>query len=510
VSLQSAKEWLGHCVTTHNWCTSEPLSGRWYPSRLLDLDDPTQDGLTSLRVITTKLHSLEGHYTTLSHRWGQAKFLQLTRHNLEEFHRRIPTAELPQTFQEAIFVSKFLGIRYLWIDSLCIIQDDPSDWASEASNMHMVYSNSYCNIAASHAEDSTKGLFRDRNPHALCSTEVNICTSSYYTTKKARQVCVLANDDMIADSMDHCPLSKRGWVLQERVLAPRVLHFARDQIFFECRTHIASELYNAGVPDSYHEFPLASMKANDAFRKEDLDSWYEMWQTWIEAYSLMSLTYPSDKLIAISGVAKMVQSVVGDEYVAGMWRKDLLYQLVWHGGRTNIRPPVYRAPSWSWASVDGIYWPASFPYFFQEMEAEIADLHIEYATEDKTGQILGGWLDLKGSLWSVQLKKDTPTGENWVVNIGEETHGLKVFLDDNSLKDNIIVQQSAAAEHFSMYVAMNYYLILRLADNTKKLYERIGLAQGYPYSYPWDLDEETRKSLPCIRHEGGKHTIRII
>ena len=328
MSLQIAKKWLNDCVTGHASCAPEPRSGRWYPSRLLDLDSPTQDGLTSLRLITTKSHSLEGHYTTLSHRWGQAKFLQLTRHNLEDFHRRIPIAELPQTFREAILVSKALKIRYLWVDSLCIVQNDKSDWEFEASQMHMVYSNSHCNISASHAEDSTKGLFRDRNPRALCSTEVDICTNNYSTAKKAPQSHVVANDYMIWESINASPLSERGWVLQERILAPRVLHFSRDQVFFECRTRIACELYDAGVPKKYYSrFPTASVKANDAFWKKDKASWYRMWRNLASLYSTMSLTYPSDKLTAISGVAKMVQSVVRDEYVRGCGARIFLLSL---------------------------------------------------------------------------------------------------------------------------------------------------------------------------------------
>jgi hypothetical protein len=526
VSLQIAKEWLDLCVTTHDWCAPEPPSGRWYPSRLLDLDDPTQDGLTSLRVITTKSHSLEGHYTTLSHRWGQAKFLQLTRHNVEEFHRKIPIDELPQTFREAILVSKALQVRYLWIDSLCIVQDDASDWAFEASQMRMVYSNSHCNISASHAEDSTKGLFRDRDPHALCNTEVNISTSSYYSSKKAQQVYVLANDYIIADSMNDSPLSKRGWVLQERILAPRVLHFARDQIILECRTCVACELHNAGAHNEYRRFSTSSMKPNHAFWKKDKASWYEKWRYWIQQYSGMSLTYPSDKLAAISGIAKMVQSVVRDEYVAGMWRKDLSSQLIWGNGvGSTVRPSIYSAPSWSWASVEGHTLLNSYPFDREKVEVEVVDLHIEYATEDETGQILSGWLDLKGSLQAVQLEHNTLTGEGWLMKFrdgDEDIHNIVADLDDASLEDNVIVQQSAAAEYFCMYVTSGFHLILRLVDCTNKLYERVGTARVYADRSPSgldketknrsrsSLDEETKRSLPCNRYEGGKHTIRII
>jgi hypothetical protein len=509
VSLQLAKKWLNDCVTGHASCTPEPQSDRWYPSRLLDLDEQTQDGPNSLRLITTSSHSLEGNYTTLSHRWGRAKFLQLTRHNLEALHRRIPIAELPQTFREAILVSKFLQIRYLWIDSLCIIQDNPSDWASEASQMHMVYSNSHCNISASHAEDSTKGLFRDRSPHALCSTGVHICTSNYDTTKKTRQVYVLANDYIIVNNMDSCPLSKRGWVLQERILAPRVLHFYRDQILLECRTRIACELYDTGMPNKYYSrFIEGSVKVNNAFCEKDKASWYGMWRTLVRKYSMMSLTYPSDKLAAILGVAKMVQSGVRDEYVAGMWRRYLVHQLIWSAKGSRIRPPAYRAPSWSWASVDGEVWFDEISHDL-EMEAEIVDLHIEHATEDGTGQILSGWLNLKGSLQSVQLEHNTPSGEGWMMNVQDGDEGIfniVAFFDDASMQNNIIVQQSAAAKYFCMHLATDWYMILRPVDHTNTLYERIGLA----YYYTRNPGEKLKESLPRLRYHDRKQIIRII
>lgn len=212
----------------------------------------------------------------------------------------------------------------------------------------------------------------------------------------------------------------------------------------------------------------------------------------------MSLTYPSDKLAAISGVAKMVQSVVRDEYVAGMWRKNLVYQLSWFSNGHTVRPSVYRAPSWSWASIDGeipCRWdPDDTP------AAEIVDFHIEYATQDDTGQILSGWLDLKGSLWSIQLERYTRIGKGWAAILQDddgETYSFATYLDDASLEEDIVVQQSAAAEHFCMWIATDRCLILRLADHANKLYERIGFAlPSFHYNRLWSDDR--------------KQTIRII
>lgn len=171
-------------------------------------------------------------------------FLKLTRDELHRFQEGIPIDSLPQTFQDAIGIARRLRIRYIWIDSLCIIQQSDNDdlaWKREASLMDMVYSKSFCNISATWATNSSKGLFSNRNPTFLHYIEVDLHVKGQAPGCKRYTVSDIKL--MWRSELLEAPLSRRGWVLQERLLAPRILHFCRHELFWECCEKEASESY---------------------------------------------------------------------------------------------------------------------------------------------------------------------------------------------------------------------------------------------------------------------------
>lgn len=154
-------KWLDNCNHTHESCnqtTSQEPS--WYPTRLLDLGG-TENEIWRVKVIETAKERLKGLYITLSHCWGAGVHLLLTKQNRDGLLDELPS--LPKTFAEAVSACRKLGIRYLWIDSLCIIQDDLDDWEREASLMHRVYKRAWCNLSAAASRDSSEGLYRERN-----------------------------------------------------------------------------------------------------------------------------------------------------------------------------------------------------------------------------------------------------------------------------------------------------------------------------------------------------------
>lgn len=131
----------------------------WYPTRLVDIG--TTSDRTAVKLIETAKEQLEGPYVTLSHCWGNARLVtQLVQDNKATFLAELP--HLPRTFEDVLVATKQLGARYIWIDSLCIVQDDEADWAKESMLMASVYRNALCNIAATGAEDSQGGLFHQR------------------------------------------------------------------------------------------------------------------------------------------------------------------------------------------------------------------------------------------------------------------------------------------------------------------------------------------------------------
>lgn len=162
----------------------------------------------------------------------------------EEFLAGFPSSELPKTFQDAIVVSRRLQIKYLWIDSLCILQDSPEDWKHESAQMHHVYGNAYVTIAADDSRDSSEGLFRVRPPFFVTPT---IVTAAWNEVPSKKFIVIPRR--FWSDSVAESPLNQRAWVLQERYLSPRIIHFGESQILWECRSLECCETFPHGIPE---------------------------------------------------------------------------------------------------------------------------------------------------------------------------------------------------------------------------------------------------------------------
>jgi hypothetical protein len=257
-------------------------------------------------------------------------------------------------------------------------------------------------------------------------------------------------------------------------------------------------------------------------------------------------------MVALSGVAKMVRSRVNDQYVAGMWRRDLVNQLVWepypHGQGHSYPTPGqsnYRAPSWTWASIDHpiFYFGRWGPVEPDDLLIEVEDVQIEYASGDDTGQIQNAWLDLKGNLKPLYLTwgQGAPWEqvERWNAVFAPEYGAPKppfhnflcgtARLDNPLVERHIIQHDSENAWLFYMPIARfqgdyeedykhddvaNKFLLLRLVNTEGKLFQRLGLGEIYDSKglklMHTELTEDVKRVLPCLRYEDGKHTIRII
>jgi hypothetical protein len=325
-SLDLAKSWLKRCVELHRYCQTRSPEKFDYPTRLLNI------GSGVLKLALASEISNRAPYATLSHCWGKSMPLKLLNDNFANFRIGISHSELCKTFNDAIIVARHLGINYIWIDSLCIIQDNPEDWLQESAKMSSVYSCSTINIAATGAKDGTigcffKGLWNFQLPIPMRKE------TRFWEFSLSHPYRKLNNE----------PLLDRAWVFQERFLAPRTLHFTSSQIFWECEGG-----YGCGM-SPMEESPWGRWDA-DQFPRSSHKSWHLI----VSSYSKGMLTYATDRLVAISGVARWLQAQNKDDYLAGMWRKDLESQLCWRADYHSLsRPKVYLAPSWSWASILG-------------------------------------------------------------------------------------------------------------------------------------------------------------
>jgi hypothetical protein len=336
---------------------------------------------------------VDADYMTLSHCWGNAEILKLLTDNYESMRREIDFNNLPKTFRDAIDITRKLECRFLWIDSLCILQDSLEDWISQAAVMGEIYQGSVCNLAATVARNGHDGLKQHARsePAYFKRLHVHVPNRGQLNFEDIEE-----NDDGTYDSIypmedrewtgmapgyydcfdasiwwrevSGSPLLRRAWVIQERLLAPRVVHFGAHQIFWECNALKACELYPSGLLQEGDDLEPAPKSREiisgppypEAWASPD--DWNDIglcpqilrsWGDILEAYTLGQLTFESDKLVAISGLQKIYANLIKAPYLAGLWGFHLPRQLLWTVLRPAERPKAYRAPSWSWASVDG-------------------------------------------------------------------------------------------------------------------------------------------------------------
>lgn len=324
-------------------------------------------------VLLEPTAGLDGSYIALSHCWGTGRMFKTTIASKKQRMRNIRLTELPRTFRHAITVTRKLDVRYLWIDSLCIIQDDAEDWALQSAEMAAIYSNSYLTIAASFARDSSRGLFRKRR---ILSHTVEVQhpsdgapVISMMVRKPEDRILfeknhnqyeewfhpnrIIHNSDLETHKMLQVPLLSRGWAFQERLLSTRILHFTPLELIFECKNDFHCEC--SSMRKESITAPIFSCFTS---KYVDLPN---TWQKLVATYKTQQLTKRSDTFPALSGLAKAISDRAGASlgpYCAGLWGNYLHDGLCWSvAGEAEIdeedTDEKYIAPSWSWASICG-------------------------------------------------------------------------------------------------------------------------------------------------------------
>lgn len=421
--------WLQQCRLHHSDCICPSGTDiSWMPTRLLDIC--SSDVSDDVRVIQSSTIPSQADYIALSHCWGSESFLTLTANNENELKRGIQLTRLPQTFQDAVTVAKWLEVRYLWIDSLCIIQDSDSgtDWQREADTMKAVYRNAVCTVAATGASNPSVGCFARRDQVEVQAVEIDAAWHDY----PERKYRCLSYGQLIK-SINNAPLSKRAWAVQERLLSTRVIHFTSKQVFWECAELFACETLPGGIAERlYYGGPVLAPSINKVNLLTSANLTRKLLNAWklvVEMYMRGRLTYPSDKAIALSGLANEFRSRFKDDYLAGLWRQSLNEQLLWFVNQNSIqvdgkskRPSPYRAPTWSWLSVDAEV--HLWPNLTEEMVGravpttliEILDVQIQLLGNNKTGQITGGYIKIHGYLKAATTVSTGPS-TRWALQI---------------------------------------------------------------------------------------------
>jgi hypothetical protein len=373
-SLQAAQKWMNTCLEEHGQCQKHDRPAV-YPTRLLEL------GSQQFRLITSHETKLSGPYAALSYCWGpDPNFICLTAENLQELRLGLPYSSLPIAFQEAVQYLKGLGIQYLWIDALCIIQSgsgSSDDWQSECGRMQDVYSNCVLNLTLAQASHPDQTCLEGCTSNEMVPFETSISFGHDYAKPHAYTVLPT---EYFRQRLYEQPVGLRAWVLQERLLATRVLSIGRGELFWDChQLPHASESLPCGFEMcddrdraitrrvmglSIHSIPQVSTHVH-----------LEMiWSRILTDYTARGLTHPrADKLVALSAIATCMAAAMKDEYLAGHFWKTLPRSLNWRGASSATSRYVdeilphrlansssqmpggiwVTTPSWSWASMHG-------------------------------------------------------------------------------------------------------------------------------------------------------------
>ncbi|KAH6632840.1 heterokaryon incompatibility protein-domain-containing protein, partial [Chaetomium tenue] len=289
------------------------------------------------------------HYATFSHRWGGTVPFMTTSNTFTARVNGFYLEELPPSFQDAVLVARSLGLRYLWIDLLCIVQDDEADWLAQSQQMGKIFANSSMTIAAHSAQDSTQGFLGSfLVPNSLRITPDNPAGGFTIPTLELSSAALLSR-------FSQSCLNSRAWVMQELCLSPRILHFLENRVLWECdHTPLRIDTEN---PPTWAALLLQGRRSQDWEQLGEARS--NLWRELISQYSTCQMTKPDDKLIAVAGIAEQLDSLFASslsyDYHCGIFNTDVVRSILWYSNQAPkpLQKPAKRAPSWSWASVDG-------------------------------------------------------------------------------------------------------------------------------------------------------------
>ncbi|KAF7559100.1 hypothetical protein G7046_g5068 [Stylonectria norvegica] len=540
--------WLQECLEEHTTCKgcstiSNPMP---LPRRVLDVSDD--------KVVLIETGLRKDLYVALSHCWGKDRLLVTTNETLPDRMKDIPLDIMPRTFRDAVVMTRALGLRYLWIDSLCIIQGDPQDWEEQSAVMADIYANCYLNIATTRSANGSQGFLGPRWTSRDTWRWAEQFVSAVHHEKDAKPISRVRQYDVGSfpvtshDKLDRysrdlrvrltlnssheamqtfrwihahdktAPLIQRGWVYQERTLAPRTVHFHANEMVWDCADQQRCECSTLDNMKIGGDGWSASKNRISTLSSLDHSQLHGLWRTVVEDYSLLDLTFELDRLSALGGLAfRFSKSMPQDECLAGLWRSSLGRDLLWKY-QTEPKQPRRRQlgkkspPSWSWASLvygrgfEGLRWEyetkprlskwAELFTYTQDQRFSVLKASVELAGLSPFGAVSGGSITVQGAMCAISLTDDidaVPPG--WAAQIPIRPEGLYNTLhfhyDDSRDKDEVMDPKSPGHglifclfigtfnRHFDMDLTKNTHpshegLILRPSTSTHGAAERIG------------------------------------
>jgi hypothetical protein len=417
--------------------------------------------------------------------------------------------QLPDAFRDAAILTLSLGLEYIWIDSLCIVQDDLSDWNAQAPQMHSIYASAEVVIAA-HGSDlgmvkappqPIQDTERPTDPPIFCRESTEDLHKSFFSDPKGTTSWF-----------------GRAWCMQERIFARRILHFGglSEEMVFECNTTIACEC--GGMPGHDAEAGNDGFRTLKAEMASDLTAltstltpeplFLDLWKFYIKAcenYTARGLTYCTDVLPAVSSLMGRLRPYLG-AYYAGLWEYNLLLGLQWEAldTRKSLRHSEYVAPTFSWASRSGaVIWyihPDNLPTQLSHDFAEIVSVQCNAATEDPYGRVSAGSITLVGHITTMTVaNKHMQAPDGRVRLFKDDTPECYVTLDSMQDYESLeagatvacldIMRDKSESDSSSVYVS-GLVLVSIESPDIDKLYKRVGFSTMLAIHFNDALREE--------------------
>ena len=416
-NLTLIRSWIDAC--THHGCCQWTRLNAPLPKRVLDISRP--DDLIMLYESKGETAS----YAALSYCWGNGLPLRTLTANISQHMQGIPLETFPKTMRDIIPLARHLAFRYIWIDALCIIQDDAADWQEQATAMTAIFQGCSLNIAVSDAPSCDSGATR-----TLQQNSILLGTASIEGSAAGKMEVVIVCEPTFdgAYSPDDAILSTRGWVFQETLVSAATLYICHRGLYWECRYRsrrqgrdkdlITPIGYRSGKEIWASNVGLfSSITPGGKLRPVPVTTLWALY-LWVAQFSERRLTLPKDKLPAISGLVSRTVAATGATYVAGLWKQDILLGLTWHiYSDPAAKRYYYGAPSWSWASVDGrVEWVwcisvhAKYPAYIHKVEGldlNILEVVVDEVFPGSFGEVKGGRITAIGTLYEKTPIKTT-------------------------------------------------------------------------------------------------------
>ncbi|KAI0144539.1 heterokaryon incompatibility protein-domain-containing protein [Xylariaceae sp. FL1272] len=461
--------WLRDCDDNHTGCRPDPATAR-LPTRLVDVGIKAS---TNIRLRQPRLWKTEQpgdfRYVALSHPWGppsENEYYCTTRRNIRDHERGISIDDLPKTFRDAIIITREIGVQYIWIDSLCIIQGDGSDFDEEAKHMETIFSSAYCVIAASRAKGMCSGFLHPRKQRKVVRSD--------RSNKSPVYVCE-AIDDFQHDVIEGS-LNKRGWVLQERALARRTIYFAERQTYWECGEGIRCETMTRMTNNQ------AALLGDPKFPKFATESTkggqIRIYELLYKLYSRLEFTNTYDRPLAIAGIEQRLIRAFNTQGGYGVFNLYFGRSLLWKRDAafgTQAMKPIqfpqshkYRVPSWSWMAYEGAITFVDLP--FKEVVWEEKEIQSPWAAR---GQVT---FDMSPSSSQPESLPSTA----WHTANGDERSDLTAVARDFSADGDQFLTYDAGrlpSDRTVKCVIVGRKKLLPTADATKQTHYVLVVAQ---------------------------------